>query len=149
MRKGLIFLSLIVLAMLSLTSAYTVIAKQSSYPIEIKYVKGTQIWVPQYSKVDVYVTLYNPGSTKISGTLKVEVRRDFTWAFDDTYTTLFEDITLEPYETKEFHVGSFYANDLTGENNFREYFVKVYFNDKCIYDPTDPNTREWVKTYRR
>jgi len=149
MRRGLIFLSLIVLAMLSLASAYTAIAKQSSYPIEIKYIKGTQIWVPQYSKVDVYVTLQNPGSTKISGTLKVEVRRDFAWAFDDTYTTLYEDITLEPHETKEFQVGSFYANDLTGKGNFRQYFVRVYFNDQLIHNPQDPDTREWVKTYKR
>jgi hypothetical protein len=46
-------------------------------------------------------------------------------------------------------VGTFVADELTTGQSYqlREYFMKVYWGDTCIYDPTDPNTREWVKTY--
>jgi len=41
-------------------------------------------------------------------------------------------------------IGSFTADDYGG--NFRSYFIKVYWNDQVIYDLTDPDTCEWVKT---
>jgi len=37
-------------------------------------------------------------------------------------------------------IGFFTADDYGG--NFRSYFIKVYWNDQLIYDPTNPDTRE-------
>jgi hypothetical protein len=109
--------------------------------------KGRQITVPVGSTVTVYTTVKAVGGYA-TGTLKVEIRKDIVWQPDQTHKFLTKTIELKAGETKTFNMGTFTAEDLTGDSpgQVRSYFVKVYFNDKCIYDPTDPNTREWVKT---
>lgn len=111
---------------------------------------GSHIWVKYGDPVKVYVTLHAVGGP-VSGELKVEVREDIVfnlggWA-DKTYKVFTKYITLNAGEFKTIYVGSFVAKNVTGEDNFREYFVKVWFNGENIYDPKDPNTREWVKVY--
>jgi len=39
----------------------------------------------------------------------------------------------------------FEADELTG-SAFRQYFVRLYWNNTLIYSPTDPHTREYVVT---
>jgi len=101
---------------------------------------GRQITVVVGTSVNVYVTLSS--STSTSGTVNVDVRMDRTGLPDDTKTTLTKSATISG--STEIFIGSFTADDY-GEG-FRSYFIKVYWNDKVIYDPSDPDTREWVKT---
>ena len=110
---------------------------------------GSHIWVKYGDPVKVYVTLHAVGGP-VSGELKVEVRIDNTgllgWP-DQEYKTFTKYISLNAGEFKTIYVGTFIAKNVTGVDHFREYFVKVWFNGNLIYNPTDPNTREWVKVY--
>ena len=114
----------------------------------IQYVKARRIKVPVGETVYVYTTVRASGGG-VSGTLKVEVRKDKVGLPDETYRWFTKSISLSPGEEKEFRMGSFVASDKTGTGwgEVRQYFVKVYFNDQVIWDPTDPNTRECVETY--
>jgi len=116
--------------------------------------EGRQITVPVGTEVDVWVHVNNTFTTpygdplQLDGELKVEVKKDIIWGSDQVYTVFTKEISLDPLQDMWFNVGSFSANDETGAlpTQVREYFIKVYFNDMRIYDPTDPNQREWVKT---
>lgn len=106
-------------------------------------IRGPRITVPQGNSVDSYVVLTGSGS----GTLKTEVKRDlsgFPWKSDDVLTTFYNQIVLNGEQTVK--VGTFSANDLSGQNSFRQYFIKLYWNDKTIFDPTDENSRPAVIT---
>jgi len=124
----------------------TVVYSYTIFESEDGSIKGRQIWVPVGTNVKVYVTVRAYGGD-VSGWLRVEVRKDIQYWFDEHYIDLYQFISLKDGEEKTIYVGTFKTVDITGVNNFREYFVKVYFGGNCIYDPTDPNTREWVKTY--
>lgn len=108
-------------------------------------VRGSRITVFVGSDVKVYVKL--TASSPSSGTLRVEVRKDVVWAADVLYATLTQQVTLTAGENTVY-AGSFTADVLTSDSvgSVRQYFVKIYWNDVCIYDPTDPNTRECVFT---
>ncbi|MHC1624791.1 MAG: hypothetical protein ACXQS2_02185 [Methermicoccaceae archaeon] len=120
-------------------------------PVTVQ-VRGNQIWVPVGESVYVYVDVYS--ATGAKGTLSVQVRKDLIAASDVEYTTLDAYVDLKPGETKTVYMGGFVATDVTCDGwfcapgSFREYFIKVYFNGACIHDPTNPDGREWVKTYQ-
>ena len=116
--------------------------------VGVEYVQGKHIYVPVGEVVTVHTTIHASGGD-VKGWLKVEVRKDMVLVPDQVLTTLQKYVSLNSGETKTFTMGTFVAQDKTCDlpGCVREYFVKVYFNDKCIYDPTDPNNREWVKTY--
>jgi hypothetical protein len=110
--------------------------------------RGPQITVPVGTTVKVYVKISGPAGT--SGTLKVEIRKDIVYESDQTKAWLSQSVTIPSSGITDWiMVGTFVADELTtGQpHQLREYFMKVYWGDTCIYDPTDPNTREWVKTY--
>ena len=102
---------------------------------------GSQIWVKYGSSVGIYIQL----SGHASGMLKVEVRADYELWFDKDVATFTKFVNVDG--SKKVYVGSFTAKDITGVDGFREYFVRVWFDGKLIYDPKDPNTRPWVKVY--
>ena len=100
---------------------------------------GRQITVAINTAVNVYVTLSS--SSSVSGTVKVEVCRDvYDWP-NEVKTTLTKSAAISG---SELLMGSFVADNYGG--SFKSYFIRVYWNDQKIYDPSDPNTREWVKT---
>ena len=77
----------------------------------------------------------------------MEVRKDIVVYSDQTLTTLSKTVILSS-GNNAINMGSFQANDLTGGNwgDVRQYFIKVSWAGQLIYDPTDPNSREWVQT---
>jgi hypothetical protein len=110
--------------------------------------RGSQITVPVGTTVTVYIKVSGPPSA--SGTLKVEVRKDIVNAEDQTKAWLSKSVTIPSSGMTDWvNMGTFVADELTtgASGQLREYFIKVYWGDQCIHDPTDPNTREWVKTY--
>ena len=127
----------------------------SSTPATVAYVfpatfsgagqSGSQITVPHGTTVSVSVPLAASGST--CGTLTVEVRADVVWSPDSTVQTLTLSVCLKA-GSNSVAAGTFVASAVTGgwPGQTREYFVRVYWNGQLIYDPTDPSTREWVKT---
>ena len=106
---------------------------------------GSQITVPQGTIVSVSVSLAASGST--CGNLTVEVRADVVWLPDSTVQTLTLSVCLNA-GSNSVAAGTFVASALTGgwPGQTREYFIRVYWNGQTIYNPTDPSTREWVKT---
>ena len=103
---------------------------------------GEHIIVPLGALVQVYVTL--SATASIAGDLEVEVRKDFTVGSDETEKLCFTQVALG---TDVLEVGPcvFEADELTG-SAFRQYFVRLYWNNTLIYSPTDPDTREYVVT---
>ncbi len=112
--------------------------------------RGLQINIPTCDWVEVHPTL-RTNQLGVTGTLKVEVRRDFVFSLthpqDDTLITLTRQITFNKENIMTTFPGSFRTYDTSGYNDFRQYFYKVYWNNDLIYDPTDPNSRESVTTY--
>ncbi len=115
-------------------------------------VSGAQIRVVSGMEVAVDVKVKAIG--QVNGPLKVEVMQDVvTWP-DRVHQTLTKDISLKDAE-QWIGMGTFLADAPTSSAPFavREYFIKVYFADQVInvktstYDPENPSTREWVKTY--
>ncbi|OLC61338.1 hypothetical protein AUH73_07385 [archaeon 13_1_40CM_4_53_4] len=106
---------------------------------------GSQITVCVGSSVSVGITL--SASTGLQGSVSVEVRKDIVVYSDQTLTTLSKTVILSS-GNNAINMGSFQANDLTGGNwgDVRQYFIKVSWAGQLIYDPTDPNSREWVQT---
>jgi len=146
-RRVLAMLALVLLATLvSSTVAQQVIKHET----KIQYVKARRIKVPVGETVYVHTTVKASGG-KVSGTLKVEVRKDIVFRPDEPLKILTKSISLSPGEEREFYMGSFVAQDKTGTGpgDVRQYFVKVYFEDQVIWDPTNPLTRECVETYER
>ncbi len=130
----------------------TIVVSVSSPPPAPTYVfpgvfngVGSQITVCLYSSVSVRITLY--ATTSMRGSVSVDVRRDIVWYSDNTLTTLSKTVVVNAGNTA-IDMGSFSASDLTGGDigQTRQYYVKVYWAGQTIYDPTDPNNREWVQT---
>jgi len=151
--KGKIF-TLTVLLILSLTLFYTplnrttMLSTTAYLSINTLDPRGPQITVPVGTTVTVYIKISGPPGT--SGTLKVEVKKDIVWASDSVKKTLTKSVTLPDSGISDWiNMGTFVADELTsgGIGQLREYFIKVFWGSDCIHDPTDPETREWVKTY--
>jgi len=122
----------------------------------VKDVKARRIAVPVGEEVVVY-TIVQAVSGDVSGVLRTDVRVDLI-AYPDPAepdASFTKTISLKSGETKEIEMGKFIASretcwgTLCPPGSFREYFVKVWFNDKNIHDPQDPDTRECVKTYKK
>lgn len=116
--------------------------------IELKsaYGSGTKINVPSNTIVQVFVTVTSSAPT--TGTLSVEVRKDLdSWKEDITHTVLSKQNTALQAGANTIYIGSFGASDVTGVNNFRQYFFKPSWNGNLLNDPDDPNARESVETY--
>jgi hypothetical protein len=107
--------------------------------------QGSEITVPLGTTVQVSIALSSNAPT--SGLLQVEVRRDVVWGSDNTMQTLQKQVGLTAGQNN-MTMGTFTATDATCGNPgcVREYFIKVWWNNQVIYDPTNPNTREWVQT---
>lgn len=149
MRVGYLLLVFIVVAAISTSLA---LAEQSNTPpVQIEYVKASRIKVPLGELVTVHVTLKAVGGP-VSGDLSVEVRKDYMASPDSPYKTLTQYVSLSSGETKEITVGTFVAQDLSGSGipQFRQYFIKVYFNGQELSIPynNDPNLRPCVETYQ-
>ena len=111
--------------------------------------EGRQIVVAVYSEVTTYIKLYNPYTVTIGGTVKVEIKKDIVGWPDEVYRTLTKMVTIPSKSTSSWiDMGTFIADVLTGDSlgQVRQYYIKVYWDNYVIYDPTDPNVREWVKT---
>ena len=106
---------------------------------------GAQITVPAGSNVSVTVTLSSTAAT--SGLLTVNVREDIVDAPDSQVATLQHTVSLG-VGSNTITIGGFVAKDVTTGGTFapREYFITVDWNSQNIYNPTDPSSREWVKT---
>jgi len=106
---------------------------------------GPQIVVPQFTSVDLKVTLNSNASTE--GVLSVNIRKDIVWFPDVSYTTLTKTVKLV-VGANTFDMGTFVMADQTCGNPgcVREYFYTVSWNGRMIYNPTDPSTRENVQT---
>ena len=115
--------------------------------IEVKsvYGSGTKINIPSNSEVQVYATVTSSAPT--TGTLSVEVRKDLEWKDDITHAVLSKQATTLQAGTNSILVGTFIASDVTGVNNFRQYFFKPSWNGIILNDPTDSSTRESVETF--
>jgi len=148
MKVKYLLLVFVVLAAISTSIAF---GEQNDPPVQVEYVKASRIKVPVGELVTVHVTLKATGGP-VNGELKVEVRKDYENGADTTYKTLTKYISLDSGETREITVGTFVAQDLTGDGwitKFRQYFIKVYFNGQELNIPynTDPNIRPCVETY--
>lgn len=111
--------------------------------------EGRQITVAVYSEVTVYIKLYNPYTVSITGTAKVEVKKDIVAWPDEVHKTLTKGVSISSKSSTPWvNMGTFIADELTGDSlgQVRQYYIKVYWNNYVIYDPTDSKTREWVKT---
>ena len=154
MKKALSLALVTLIVFSTLSAAIEAVTAESTIPTYLSttfvgLMESSQITVPLNSLVRVKVKLHS--ETTISGTLHVEIRKDIIDWFDSQHKMLSKDISLS-LGTNEVDMGYFRATDLSGSMpfSFREYFVRVYWNglgdqDK-IYDPTDPELREWVKT---
>ncbi len=142
MRLGWFGVLVVLLAALMLVTSAT-----PSNP-EIQYVRGERIRVPVGEIVSVHTTI-KAVNGPISGTLKVEIKKDVVGWSDSIHKTLRKSITANNGEVKVVDMGQFIAGDktCTEVGCVRHYFVKIYFNDKVIYDPTSPYMRESVETY--
>ena len=108
-----------------------------------------QIVVKKGSEVKVYVKLAVSGGDYWRGTVKVEVRKDIVAMPDQTYTWLEREVVVTSKTGEWIYIGSFTATETTSDSpwpgTFRQYFFKIYVDDKCIYDPHEPSTREHVE----
>ncbi len=106
---------------------------------------GSHITVCVGSYVSVSINLY--ATTTVRGTVSMDIRRDIVWYSDNTLTTLSKTVVVNG-GNNAVNMGSFSASDLTGGGigDTAQYFIKVYWAGQTIYDPTDPNSREWVQT---
>ena len=98
--------------------------------------------VPLGADVELYVTL--SATSPITGNLEVEVRKDFTIGSDKTEKLCFTRVSLTP-DLLEVGPGVFTPTELTS-SHFRQYFIRVFWDERLIYSPVDPNTREFVLT---
>ena len=105
-------------------------------------ITGRQVTVPVGSLVGVYITLEASGAT--SGLVQVDIRRDMVGSPDQTEATCQLAMAL-PKDKQESFICSFAAGELTS-GSLRHYFTRVYWDGVLIYDPVDPNTREYVLT---
>jgi|GEM_PF-6334099 len=116
-------------------------------------VTGNQIYVPAGSVVHVWVKLY--ATQDVSGTITVQIMKDLILQEPDAkYMLLASEVTMKQGETKDIYLGGFPATDITCygacfPGSFREYYVIVYWNGQEIYKGTDPDGREWVRTYSK
>lgn len=146
------YLLLVFMVLAAISSSLALAEQSSTPPVQIEYVKASRIKVPVGELVTVHVTLKASGGP-VNGELSVEVRKDYENGVDQTYQTLKKYISLNSGETREITVGSFVAQDLTGDGfitKFRQYFIRVYFNGQELNIPynTDPNLRPCVETYQ-
>jgi hypothetical protein len=115
---------------------------------EYRKVRGKRITVYKDTEVRVYIKLKYNLAEETTGTLKVEVKKDKVMSPDVVHKVLEKSVTLPAGsgETDWIDMGTFVADEVTGNGigQTRQYFIKVYWNDECIHDPTDPNTREAV-----
>ena len=103
-------------------------------------VSGSQITVQPNSDVNVKIKLQTTADT--SGLVSVEVRKDFAYGTDSTHWNLpAKTVNLFKNQVNTIDMGNFPAND----QSVRSYFIKVTWNNNNIYDPTDKDSREWVK----
>lgn len=99
-----------------------------------------QIEVASGTAITTKVTMSGKGK----GTLKVEIRKDRIGIRDgDTYKTLTKEVTLDGDDDETIPLPTWKA--VSGGLLFREYFARVYWNGDLIYDPEDPQEREYVK----
>lgn len=105
--------------------------------------KGDRIYVQVGSQVNVYFGLYvNNAGTGGTIALKCDVRKDIVNATDQSYQVFTQNVTISPNDTgttKEIKMGTFTANDVTGVNNFRQYFCDYYINNNKISYPNSSN----------
>lgn len=109
---------------------------------------GPQITVPKGTTVHAYAHVNNPNPTSITVTIKMEIRRDKISATDNVKATLARTVSVSA-GVSFVDMGTFVADETTyssGSGRLREYFMKVWINGILLHDPTDPATREWVKT---
>ena len=105
-------------------------------------IEGSHITVLQGSEVDVYVTLESTAPTE--GQLEVLVLRDIILDEDQGKKLCTSPVILSA-GSQEVLGCDFLADDLiTG--TLRQYYIQVSWNNALIYNPTDPNTREFVLT---
>lgn len=116
-------------------------------------VRGSRITVYKGTDVRVYIKLNYDLSEEVTGTLKVEVKKDKVLASDVVHKTLTVEVTLPAGSgtTDWIDMGTFVADEVTGTGigQTRQYFIKVYWNGEVIHDPTDPNEREAVFVVER
>ena len=132
-------------------SAETSQGRQNLITFKSGNVEGNQLIVPRNSEVQVKVFLQSnmevPGSR-----VKIEIRKDKAFATDEMEKLMVFDFWLQKDKVNQLPGSfspsySFVANDET----VRSYFIKVYYCKtdvspcEVIYDPTDPDNREWVK----
>lgn len=98
--------------------------------------------MPLGTDVLTYVTL--SASAPLAGSLQVEVRSDFTLGPDETKKLCIFQVALST-DLLEAGPCVFTASELTGAG-FRQYFVRISWNETLIYSPVDPDTREFVMT---
>jgi LEA14-like dessication related protein len=103
---------------------------------------GSIISVPIGTIVEVYVEI--DIETPVSGTLSAEICKDYRLAPDVIFTTLTKSIELAEGQ-HWVYLGSFIADEKT--NGFRQYFIRVLWENQLIFDPTDPDTRPHVTTF--
>lgn len=98
--------------------------------------------MPLGTDVLAYVTL--SATAPLAGSLEVEVRSDFTLGPDETKKLCIFQVALST-DLLEAGPCVFTASELTGAG-FRQYFVRISWNETLIYSPVDPDTREFVMT---
>ncbi|MFH7835687.1 MAG: hypothetical protein QXL51_03740 [Candidatus Aenigmatarchaeota archaeon] len=105
------------------------------------------ISIPIGTIVDIHVAV-SVSEAPVEGTLTVEVCKDIVSGIDQIETTLTKTVSLN-VGTHWISIGSFIVNEETGNlpGNIRQYFIRVKWNEKLIYDSTDPNTRPHVTTF--
>ncbi len=97
-----------------------------------------QITVSPGTAITTKVTMSGQGT----GTLKVEIRKDIGYSIPDSvYTILNKEINIDGSTVIQMDNW----NAQSGGLGFREYFAKIYWNNDLIYDPTNPDQREYVK----
>jgi len=103
---------------------------------------GEHIIVPLGASVHTLVTL--SATQPMTGGLTIEVRKAMAVSPDETKKMCFFSVALLP-DPQEVGPCVFSADELT-ISPFRQYFVRLYWDDTLIYSPVDPETREHVMT---
>jgi len=107
---------------------------------------GGQIYSPVGSKIFINLDIYSP--TGAYGVLTIYVKKDLEAMPDEVVVKYDIPINLDPSDSKPIHVGDFTPHESTEDTfGLREYFITIYFNGYPLYDPKDPNSRIWIRTY--
>ncbi|MCJ7617354.1 MAG: hypothetical protein MUO43_12545, partial [Desulfobacterales bacterium] len=111
------------------------------------YGRGDIVTVPKGTWVEVHPMLQTntPG---ITGLLTVTVRKDYAFSifhpYDEDLITMSKMVTMKQADM-ETYIDAFQANEVSGVNDFRSYFYRVYWNGVAIDDnPTDAVNRPHV-----